>query len=285
MLPAAEHTRDVPDLLHAGSAACRPASPAPPSLPVRAGVYASNPLFAVNATGTHRIGPVNRRPQNVTEVLCRELGAGHPDGALRQIRTMKRVLRTHYQAQKRLERFGVDSSMEAAGRLADLREQLAEEREVRRRQAQANVDTLDAALDVLRDARKRLDNLARAPAPASNTLASNNNATETASSQTSSGPARAAKGDTDRVAALDAFDTVTNQLDELRLELWVEAGEPDPDESDAADGVSCLLDRLQADMARLSSENRRLHREVSHLRRQQAELSNLLSTYANDRAE
>lgn len=275
----------MPYLLRALSAAYRPASPPPPSLPVRAGVCASNPLFAVNGTGTHRIGPVNRRPQNVTEVLCRELGAGHPDGALRQIRTMKRVLRTHYQAQKRLERFGVDSSMEAAGRLADLREQLAEEREARRRQAQANVDTLDAALDVLRDARKRLDDLARAPEPASNAPAAKASATETASPQTSSSPAPSAKGDTDRVAALDAFDTVTNQLDELRLELWVEAGEPDPDESDAADGVTSLLDRLQADMARLSNENRRLRREVSHLRRQQEELSNLLSTYANDRSD
>lgn len=244
----------------------------------------------MNGTGTHRIGPVNRRPQNVTEVLCRELGAGHPDGALRQIRTMKRVLRTHYQAQKRLERFGVDSSMEAAGRLADLREQLAEEREARRRQAQANVDTLDAALDVLHDARERLNDLARSPAPAPNAGAASNASPAAASPapaspETSSSPAPAAEGDTDRVAALDAFDTVTNQLDELRLELWVEAGEPDPDESDAADGVTSLLDRLQDDMARLSSENRRLRREVSHLRRQQQELSNLLSTYASDRSE
>ncbi|PSQ96179.1 MAG: hypothetical protein BRD55_07910 [Bacteroidetes bacterium SW_9_63_38] len=46
-------------------------------------------------------------------MLCREVGAQHPDGALKQIRTMKRLLRSHYRVKQRLEDYGVESLEEA----------------------------------------------------------------------------------------------------------------------------------------------------------------------------
>lgn len=227
----------------------------------------------MNGTGAHRIGPIHQRPQNVTEVLCRELGAAHPDGALRQIRTMKRVLRTHYAAQKRLERYGVDSSMNAASKIESLRSQLTAVQSAREARARANVETLDAALDVLQRARTRLRALARTPDPRPD--ANNTNGPSTPSSTTC--PATPADPENSRnrddtgetsadLAALDAFDTVVSELDELRLELWVEAGEPDPEANEATSGINRLLDRLQKELEAVSEENERLRSECQRLR-------------------
>jgi len=214
----------------------------------------------VNGTDRHRIGPAHRRPQNVTDVLCRELGAGHPDGALRQIRTMKRILQTHYRAQKQLERYGVESTMDAASRIDRLRQSVDAERAARRQQARANVETLDAALDVLHAARRRLNQMARTPE------------TKVA------GPEDAAHGSTnpETVANLHAFDTVLRELDELRLELWVEAGEPDRGESDASSSIEHMLDRLQEEMERITDANQSLRDECARLRRQNEDLSTRL---------
>jgi chromosome segregation ATPase len=271
----------------------------------------------VNGTGTHRIGPIHQRPQNVTDVLCRELGAAHPDGALRQIRTMKRVLRTHYLAQKRLERYGVDSTMDAAGHIARLREHIDAERSAREAQARANVQTLDAALQVLHRAKDRLQELARTrkpdsgeaarEAPATDTDARTTDAaedsaritlddlrrrfvadtgTDTAPNSSAHAQKRGGQGaaefdtspeaarDLDAaagIAALEAFDTVVSELDELRLELWVEAGEPDPEQSSTAtSGINDLLDRVQDDVESLMNENKMLRRECRRLQQRQS---------------
>jgi hypothetical protein len=277
----------------------------------------------VNGTGTHRIGPIHQRPQNVTDVLCRELGAAHPDGALRQIRTMKRVLRTHYLAQKRLERYGVNSTMDAAGHIATLREKVDAERSAREAQARANVQTLDAALKVLHRAQGRLHELARSrtasDGKADSTAADSTAAVSTgapdagaASAKTADGsdritledlrrrfvegtgpdltrasdpnaqapsehdPQPAATGDLDAapgIAALEAFDTVVSELDELRLELWVEAGEPDPEAaSTATSGINDLLDQIQDDVESLTNENEMLRRECQRLQKRQSSM-------------
>jgi len=215
----------------------------------------------VNGTDRHRIGPAHRRPQNVTDVLCRELGAGHPDGALRQIRTMKRILQTHYRAQKQLERYGVESTMDAASRIDRLRQSVDAERTARRQQARANVETLDAALDVLHTARRRLHQMARTPG------------TKVA------GPEDDDHGSTyppETVANLHAFDTVLGELDELRLELWIEAGEPDRGESDASSSIEHMLDHLQEEMERIADANQGLRDECARLRRQNEDLSTRL---------
>jgi len=104
---------------------------------------------------------MQQRPQNVTDVLCREVGASHPDGALRQIRTMKRVLRMHYRSQKKLERFGVDDCMEAVACISDLRGLLRKARSLHRKQAQANIQTVDEAIALLRESMQQLRDSAR----------------------------------------------------------------------------------------------------------------------------
>lgn len=266
----------------------------------------------MNGTGTHRIGPIHQRPQNVTDVLCRELGAAHPDGALRQIRTMKRVLRTHYLAQKRLERYGVGSTMDAAGHIATLREQIDAERSAREAQARANVRTLDAALEVLHRAQDRLHELARRRTPDQGDADAGRTGTQKTTAADDSGritlddlrrrfvgdprtDGRASNADAQNadvrgehdtppdassdldaapgIAALEAFDTVVSELDELRLELWVEAGEPDPEASSTAtSGVNDLLDRIQDDVESLTNENEMLRRECRRLRERQSSM-------------
>lgn len=265
-----------------------------PPRPTLVGLPRINPLHAVNGTGAHRIGPIHQRPQNVTEVLCRELGAAHPDGALRQIRTMKRVLRTHYVAQKRLERYGVDSSMNAASKIESLRSQLDAVQSAREARARANVETLDAALDVLQQARSRLRDLARTPEatqdsnPGTNPDAKDRHAQSGDGSTPDGGttsdyaaPPGSEHPETSRetgdaspdLATLEAFDTVVSELDELRLELWVEAGEPDPEENEATSGINRLLDRLQNELESVSAENEKLRAECRRLRRSQSSMA------------
>ena len=205
---------------------------------------------------------------------------------------MKRVLRTHYLAQKRLERYGVDSSMDAAGCIATLREQIEAERAAREAQARANVQTLDDALEILHRAQNRLHELARSPEldepPASTqngpehvTLrdlrrrlsdASASSKTEAPTTQRPSADVnsvqRTAMNDASSasgITELETFDTVVSELDELRLELWVEAGEPDPDTNATTSEINDLLERIQDEVVSLSTENKKLRRECHRL--------------------
>ena len=214
---------------------------------------------------------------------------------------MKRVLRTHYLAQKRLERYGVDSSMDAAGCIATLREQIEAERAAREAQARANVQTLDAALEVLHHAQNQLHELARSPeseepptstqgGPDPSTLgglrrrisdASAPNKAEaptTTSADASGAQSTEVKdtGSTSGITALDTVDTVVSELDELRLELWVEAGEPDPDANSTTSDINGLLEQIQDEVASLSAENKMLRRECRRLQNRQSSMRNEL---------
>jgi hypothetical protein len=185
---------------------------------------------------------------------------------------MKRVLRKHYEAQKRLERFGVDTVMDAAASMADLRARLDLEREQRRERARANVRTIDAALEALDTARERLRTLARpadeiasdsapGPDPAGNDATSPDTAEHDAAGHDTSPPPGNASPERS-ADSLDVFDAVTKELDELRLELWLEAGQPD----DADSGVDAVIDRLHDRVQTLSEENEALRAELSRLK-------------------
>lgn len=158
--------------------------------------------------------PGGRPPRTILEVLCREVGAAHPDGALKQIRTMKRLLRSHYHNQQRLQRWGLDGLSDAVQRLHDMREEIDALRTARRRRAEANVAALDEALSVLESARRRLKERASQPLP-----------TETegrtdASSRAPDAAAGSGLPADDLDTALRAVQAVRGELDEMRMELW-----------------------------------------------------------------
>jgi hypothetical protein len=155
--------------------------------------------------------PGGRPPRTILEVLCREVGAAHPDGALKQIRTMKRLLRSHYHNQQRLQRWGLDGLSDAVQKLHDMREKIDALRTARRRRAEANVAALDEALSVLESARRRLKERAAEPLPA-----------ETGRADASATAADASNGlpQDDVDTALRAVRAVRGELDEMRMELW-----------------------------------------------------------------
>ena len=161
-------------------------------------------------------------PQTVSDVLCREVGARHPDGALQQIRTMKRVLRSHYRAQKRLEAFGVNGVTEAVTHLTALRARIDALKAQQKKQAQAHVDAADEALQALQTARETLRANAR----------SWDEVSEASSAASSSAASIARTTGSD----LEVVDAVRTEIDELRLELWAER--TDTDSSDPSSDAS-----------------------------------------------
>jgi hypothetical protein len=194
----------------------------------------------------------------VTEVLCREVGAAHPDGALRQIRTMKRLLRDHYRVQQRLERYGVESLDDAVGRIAALSRQLAAHRARERRQAERRlsaIESLIARVDALGASATPSPEASVADAPASEAPAS-----EAPASEAPDGPAQkdAAPPLPDALQLVEALHT---ELSELRLELWAHEADDAP-ASDAGETAADLLARLddalhdaEATVERLRSAN------------------------------
>lgn len=270
---------------------------------------------------------MQQRPQNVTDVLCREVGASHPDGALRQIRTMKRVLRMHYRSQKKLERFGVDDCMEAVACISDLRGLLRKARSLHRKQAQANIQTVDEAIALLRESMQQLRDSARpaealpqpetasplemspgrsgdaTPADATPVDATPDDAMQSDAAtpgapsptqaedvehhvQSRNGTADADFGTGDPAAVadaslstLDAFETVAAQLDELRLELWIETGstetrknDPSPVEDTLSD-ADPILDQVEEMMQSVMEQNRSLRQSCQSLQAQNHHLS------------
>jgi hypothetical protein len=179
--------------------------------------------------------PGGRPPQTILEVLCREVGAAHPDGALKQIRTMKRLLRSHYHNQQRLQRWGLDGLSDAVQKLHDMREQIDALRTARRRRAEANVAALDEALSVLESARRRLKERA------SQSLPSEKDDRADASAAAEDASRDLPQDDVD--TALRAVRAVRGELDEMRMELWAveanghrssDASEKNVSEADAA---------------------------------------------------
>jgi len=190
--------------------------------------------------------PGGRPPRTILEVLCREVGAAHPDGALKQIRTMKRLLRSHYHNQQRLQRWGIDGLGEAVQKLQEMREEVDTLRTAQRQRAEANIEALDEALSVLASARRRLHERASQSASSAQTGETPDASPPETASSTPIGR--------DVDTALRAVQAVRGELDEMRMELW--AVDPDPaldagSPSEDADGSSvpgaaaeALLDRL-----------------------------------------
>jgi cysteinyl-tRNA synthetase len=203
---------------------------------------------------TNKQTPASSPPRSVADVLCRELGARHPDGALKQIRTMKRLLRSHYRVQQRLEEYGVESLDEAVSHIASLTQQLETARKQQRERARRRLTVIETLLD-------KMDLLRAAP-------------TSTSARDESSAPDDAPS----LSEALDLVEALAAALDELRLELWLhqpeDASSPPPGAqaeplldrlTDALQQTQQLVDRLQRDRTALRSENERLRQKVKRL--------------------
>lgn len=175
-----------------------------------------------SSTGSTQQTSSSSRPQTVTEVLCRELGARHPDGALQQIRTMKRVLRSHHRTQQRLKRYGVDGLADAVSHIADLTEELASLRQRERERAEARRGALDHLLRTVEHARERVRQLQSDPDAAASPPADKHGV----------------ERQEDAYVLLDALENV---VQELRLELWTH----DPSSVDETADADALLTKLR----------------------------------------
>jgi len=204
-------------------------------------------------------------PRSVTEILCREVGAAHPDGALKQIRTMKRLLRDHYRVQQRLERYGVEDLSDAVSRIATLSRQLEAYRAQERRQAERRISAIESLI-------ARVDALWSSPA-----------APAGASSSEDARPAPA-PSDEDGTSSLlsgilELVGALRTELDELRLELWAHEADDDVPPSNAGETAADLLarvedalqdaedtvDRLRSTNEALQTRNDRLEAKVERL--------------------
>lgn len=220
-------------------------------------------------------------PRSVTAVLCREVGAQHPDGALKQIRTMKRLLRSHYRVKQRLESYGVESLEEAVSHIATLTQRLERTRQRRREQAQRRLTVIEALLDKMEVLRGQ----------------------ETAPSGSDS-PTASEQSSLPLQEALDLVDALSTELDELRLELWLHDSEDSgSQEEDASPGASAaeilerldsvlqeagqMVHRLRQDRTALREKNTRLQRKVERLQdtvdQQQARIDALEQPRTADR--
>lgn len=156
------------------------------------------------------------RVRSITDVLCREVGASHPDGALKQIRTMKRLLRSHYRVQQRLEQYDVDSLDEAVSHIASLTQTVEQIRTQQHRRARRRLTIIESLLD-------QMSAVCDRTAP---------------SSDVDAGPGPLQD-------ALDLVDALATELNELRLELWVyHTNDPETDEHAAGATATDLITRL-----------------------------------------
>jgi chromosome segregation ATPase len=250
--------------------------------------------------------PGGRPPRTILEVLCREVGAAHPDGALKQIRTMKRLLRSHYHNQKRLQRWGIDGLSEAVEHVKALQGEVRSLRNAQRKRAAANVAALDEALSVIETARHRLRKRAAEPAPPSgngqaehaptNGQAAHGSGTNGSSPYGSRAHGTDAQATVDVDAVLDVIGEVESELDEMRLELWALSGDEAEDDAGGEPGpgteaepgaraeshLQHLAERLQdvaQENAALRAERDRLDAErtslLERLQAQQARIARL----------
>lgn len=235
---------------------------------------------------------MSSRPQTVSEVLCNEVGANHPDGALQQIRTMKRVLRSHYRAQRRLEAFGVNGVGDSVTHITALRSRIDTLRDDHKRRARANVAAADAALDTLEEARQRLRDKARSwndlvdavpPPDAAETPSASHSASPSGAVPSGAVPSHASPSSdsspashTSEAAPLSRSDlaivrSVRTQIEELRLELWAERTPDDP--AAASRRAGSVLAPPNANLLdRLAERFRHLKHTVRSLREQNDQL-------------
>jgi DNA repair exonuclease SbcCD ATPase subunit len=226
--------------------------------------------MSTRSTDASSTGP--EAPRTVSAVLCREVGAQHPDGALKQIRTMKRLLRSHYRVKQRLEDYGVESLEEAVSHIATLTRRLERTRERQRERARRRLTVIEALLD-------KMDGLrSQATGPAAP-----NTAPDTAPAGEAPPPLK---------EALDLVEALSAELNELRLELWLQESADAAEEAsgsaaaalldrldEALTDTTQLLDRLRRDRRALREQNTQLQRTVERLQdtvdRQQAQLEAL----------
>lgn len=196
------------------------------------------------------------RPRSITDVLCREVGAPHPDGALRQIRTMKRLLRSHYRVQQRLEQYGVESLEDAVSRIADLTQQVERMRTRQRQRARQRLTIIESLLAQMNSLRFEASSRASLP--------------NSGSPSASESPSAALQ------TALDLVDALATELDELRLDLWVyqsddptsSASEPDTTTDDLLGRLNESLQTAQQTITRLHKEHKALQEENDRLQRE-----------------
>ncbi|WP_157621159.1 hypothetical protein [Salisaeta longa] len=168
-------------------------------------------------------------PHTVSEILCRELGAKHPDGALQQIRTMKRVLRAHYHVHKRLQALGVEQIGDAVGTIATLRKQIHALKADQKEQAREHLSVTGEVMEALDQIRSMMYG---AGAPEKKAQAPSQSTTVPASGINNLPPE-------------EALRVLQSALDELRLELWADPSKPDVD----AANLSTAEDAVTPDQA------------------------------------
>ncbi|MES3630851.1 MAG: hypothetical protein PPP56_11880 [Longimonas sp.] len=192
------------------------------------------------------------RPRTVLDVLCRELGTSHPDAALRQIRTMKRLLREHHRAGRKLRRVGIDGADEAAREIASLEARirtLKEEHKARAEERIAVIETMAKAIEMLRRRLREQATTAEGQTAASPTTSSPSD-DQVASSEEPAGAADSSRVDNAH-SELDELNTLLqrlrSELDEIRLELWCYQKEDEELPSYPDDGrmAHTLLDRIE----------------------------------------
>lgn len=241
---------------------------------VRASRPRSSSAMPPRSTDTSSSGP--GPPRTVSAVLCREVGAQHPDGALKQIRTMKRLLRSHYRVKQRLEDYGVESLEDAVSHIATLTQRLERTRQRQRERARRRLTVIEALLDKMELVRTQSIGPTDAPPSSS----------EAPISEPEPSPLQ---------EALDLVEALSSELNELRLELWLHQSE-DAEENpsgpaatnllgrleDALTDTTQLIDRLQRDREALKAQNTHLQRKVERLQdtvdQQQAQLNALDSS-------
>lgn len=155
----------------------------------------------------------DNRPRTVLEVLCHELGTSHPDAALRQIRTMKRLLRQQHRAARKLRRLDVDDAEEAARTITDLQSRIRTLKSEYKAQAEERIAVINTMARAIEALRQRLR--ASATAPAKDAPARTNGSPNTNDLSESTPHAQ---------AEIEELTTLLNRLrqevDEIRLELW-----------------------------------------------------------------
>ncbi len=183
------------------------------------------------------------RPRTVLEVLCRELGTSHPDAALRQIRTMKRLLRQRHRAARKLRRLDVDGAEEAARTIADLQSRIRTLKSEYKAQAEERIAVINTMARALETLRQRLR--ASAPEAAEGTSATDAPAHTNGTANTNGVPQSAPHAEMEELTAL--LNQLRREVDEIRLELWCYQKEDDDLPSYPDDGrmANDLLDRIE----------------------------------------
>lgn len=200
----------------------------------------------------HTLGA--NRPRTVLEVLCRELGTSHPDAALRQIRTMKRMLRKRHKAERKLRRLGIPDAAAAADTIVDLQGQMRVLKAEHKAEAEQRIEAIDAMAETIEALRQRLQSQSHPQTPGSA-------APDVSPAGTEAPPASAetTRQEVDELNTL--LERLRHAVDEIRLELWCYQQEDETLSSYPDDGRMAhdLLDRIEARTTSVSNKYEALY--------------------------